>query len=36
MQMEIKLNIKAANGAPIPNRIINTINAVPGGASAAR
>jgi hypothetical protein len=32
MQMEIKLSTKAASGAPIPNRIINTINAVPGAS----
>ena len=35
MQMEIKLNVKGQNGAPVPNRILNTINVIPGAATAA-
>jgi hypothetical protein len=36
MQMEIQLNVKGENGAPVPNRIINTINVVPGATTAAK
>ena len=34
MQMEIKFNVKGENGAPIPGRILNTINVVPGATVA--
>jgi hypothetical protein len=29
MQMSIKMNVKAADGSAVPDRIVNTINAVP-------
>jgi hypothetical protein len=34
MQMEIKLNVKGADGSTVPGRILNTINAVPGQKTA--
>jgi hypothetical protein len=34
MQYEVKMNVKGENGAPVPNRIIGTINVVPGGTAA--
>jgi hypothetical protein len=34
MQMEIKLNVKGENGTPVPNRILSTINVVPGVTAA--
>ncbi len=36
MQMEIKFNLKGADGSTVPGRIINTINTVPGGKTAAQ
>lgn len=35
MQMEVKFDLKGADGSTVPGRIINTINNVPSGKTAA-
>jgi hypothetical protein len=35
MQMEIKMKINSENGAPVTDRILNTINVVPSGKTAS-
>lgn len=34
MQMEIKMNVQSENGVKVPDRIISTINTVPGATAA--